>query len=192
MPRKFTKDPHLASWVQSQRILWNHEYHENDESTCLASYPEPVAVQPFDAGLPNSRDNVNGWGLEVSHEKGSSHPVGVTAEDAALLVATMGEDGMSEMVDAQQAEVVAAAAAAAAEAVDDPPVDEECMKMPAQPKALSQERKDKLDALGFVWRPDDEWDDMYRHLVEYKKKYGDCLVNSRYEENKKLTLWVEK
>ena len=45
------------------------------------------------------------------------------------------------------------------------------------PKRLSEERKNMLDSLGFVWslrskRTDDHWDDMYRQLVEYKAKHG--------------------
>jgi hypothetical protein len=64
------------------------------------------------------------------------------------------------------------------------------------PKRLSEDRKKMLDSLGFVWslrskRTDDHWDDMYRQLVEYKAKHGDCLVPSRYEENFKLGKWVE-
>jgi hypothetical protein len=63
-------------------------------------------------------------------------------------------------------------------------------------RRLTQERKEKLDALGFVWslrskRIDDHWDTMYKQLVEYKEKRGDCLVPSRYETNLKLGKWVE-
>jgi len=32
---------------------------------------------------------------------------------------------------------------------------------------------------------------MFRQLEEYKEKYGDCLVPSRFEENYKLGKWVE-
>jgi len=70
-------------------------------------------------------------------------------------------------------------------------------KQPQQTvKRLSQERKNKLDQLGFVWslrnkRIDDHWDQMFRQLLQYKDKYGDCLVPSRFEENLKLGKWVE-
>jgi len=58
-------------------------------------------------------------------------------------------------------------------------------------KRLSLERKEKLDAIGFVWslrskRIDDHWDEMFKQLAEYKNQHGDCLVPSRYEANLKL------
>ena len=219
MPRKFPKDPPLASWVNSQRILWNQEYRETGLSTIPASYPEPVTVQPYASGLPNSKDEAHDWELEGGHENDSGHTGGATAEDAALLVATMGEDSMSEMVEAQQAEVVAAAAAAAAEAVDDPPVDEEeCMKLPAQPRLLSQERKDKLDALEFVWQPsycqppgqsssygqppqpsvehkkkgndDRHWDRMHERLLKFRDLHGHCMVLKDYAADIELGSWA--
>lgn len=63
-------------------------------------------------------------------------------------------------------------------------------------KRLTQERKLKLDELGFVWslrskRIEDHWDQMFRQLLSYKEQYGDCLVPSRYEANLKLGKWVE-
>jgi hypothetical protein len=72
--------------------------------------------------------------------------------------ADMGED----------ADVVAAAAAAAAEAVDEE-VDRGVEASPPQLKLLTKERKEKLDALGFVWslrnkRIDDHWDEMFRQV----------------------------
>lgn len=44
-------------------------------------------------------------------------------------------------------------------------------------KKLLRERKEKLEALGFVWslrtkRVRDHWDDMFHQLVEYKEKHG--------------------
>ena len=33
---------------------------------------------------------------------------------------------------------------------------------------------------------------MFSELIEYKAKHGDCLVSQRYEENKKLGLWVKE
>ena len=60
---------------------------------------------------------------------------------------------------------------------------------------LSDDRKAKLDALGFVWslrskRIDDHWDGMFQQLLDYKHQHGDCLVPSRYS-NVKLGKWVE-
>ncbi len=58
-------------------------------------------------------------------------------------------------------------------------------------RRLTLERKEQLDALGFVWslrskRIDDHWHEMFNQLVDYKNQHGDCLVPSRYEANLKL------
>jgi len=130
------------------------------------------------------------WAEEM--EKGQDLGTGATAEDAAELAATMADELHTDE-EAQSAAVVAAAAAAAAEAVDSPlddpaklseteamdaPMDDatklatmdESGKMAAsQPKRLTKERKEKLDAIGFVWslrskRIDDHWDEMFRKV----------------------------
>lgn len=98
VPRKFEGDPKLATWVETQRVLWNKE----------------VKTAVADA----------------------------EAEDAQL-------------------------------------------------KRLTPSRKERLDALGFVWslrnkRIEDHWDEMFRQLLDYKKVHGDCLVPSRFESNLRL------
>lgn len=81
--------------------------------------------------------------------------------------------------------VVAAAAAAAAEAVDEEvgstggSISEATGALvfkdnPMLPKRLTKERKEKLDAIGFVWslrskRIDDHWDEMFRQVSAWKK-----------------------
>jgi len=78
----------------------------------------------------------------------------------------MGADDVVGMTyDETQQAVVAAAAEAATEAVMDPA---EALKWKPIPR-LSQERKDKLDAIGFVWslrskRIEDHWDLMFRQV----------------------------
>jgi len=104
VPRKFEGDPKLATWVETQRVLWNKE-----------------------------------------------------AKSAA--------SGTAETEDAKL-------------------------------KRLTPLRKQRLDALGFVWslrnkRIEDHWDEMFRQLLDYKKVHGDCLVPSRFESNLKLGKWVE-
>jgi hypothetical protein len=104
VPRKFEGDPKLATWVETQRVLWNKE-----------------AKQPTTD--PNSE-------LPVEMDEAKS-------------------------------------------------------------KRVTPERKQKLDALGFVWslrskRIEDHWDEMFRQLLDYKKVHGDCLVPSRFESNLKL------
>ena len=48
-----------------------------------------------------------------------------------------------------------------------------------------QERRDKLNSIGFVWsvrtrgrssKRDKKWNDKFERLVQYKQEHGDCLV----------------
>lgn len=63
-----------------------------------------------------------------------------------------------------------------------------------QAAQLSNERKLKLESLGFIWqvRNRPEWDHRYSELLEYKEKNGNCKVPQHYKENKALGKWVAK
>jgi hypothetical protein len=171
VPRKYEADPKLATWVETQRVLWNRDFREggsiagsDDIGSANYQLPEPADIPPV-AGMGKTPDD---WVEAI----GKPDSGGATAEDAAELAATMtedaihGEDGLHRSEeDAQNAAVVEAAVAAAAEAVDAPLGDEAVKVMQLQPRRLTQERKDKLDALGFIWslrnkRIDDHWDEV--------------------------------
>jgi Helicase associated domain len=52
-------------------------------------------------------------------------------------------------------------------------------------------RKARLDALGFVWNPQDStWSPMLAELTRYKERFGDCNVPKRWSENPVLGIWV--
>jgi len=56
---------------------------------------------------------------------------------------------------------------------------------------LSKERIAKLNEIGFMWNPSDEfWETMFKSLVEYKEIYGNCNVPAQWNENKQLGNWV--
>ena len=59
---------------------------------------------------------------------------------------------------------------------------------------LTADRRQKLNALGFVWqvRNRPEWDQRYNEMLEYKEKFGDCKVPQHYKANKALGKWVAK
>lgn len=182
MPRRYEEDPKLAGWCETQRALWNRDYREASS----LSIPEPSSVA--DAKSPEE------WADEMAK--------GATAEDAAELAATMAVDvQMIEQDESAAGETGAESASEGApEDMESPTSEGEgLVKLPtgsAAPKRLTKERKEKLDALGFVWslrskRVDDHWDTMFQKLVEYKEQHGDCLVPSRYEVEPKLGKWVE-
>ena len=57
--------------------------------------------------------------------------------------------------------------------------------------SLTQERIDKLDALGFIWNYQDEvWMEKFQQLQKFKKDYGHCLIPSTYF-HRPLARWVE-
>ena len=56
------------------------------------------------------------------------------------------------------------------------------------------ERKEKLISLGFEFNlaeknNEEQWELMFKRLLDYKRKFGDCKVSSRYEDTK-LSNWV--
>jgi hypothetical protein len=157
--------------VETQRVLWNRDFREggsiagsDDIGSATYQLPEPADIPPV-AGMGKTPDD---WVEAI----GKPDSGGATAEDAAELAATMTEDAIHyedglhrSQEDAQNAAVVEAAVAAAAEAVDAPLGDEAVKGMQLQPRRLTQERKDRLDALGFIWslrnkRIDDHWDEV--------------------------------
>lgn len=171
VPRKYEADPKLATWVETQRVLWNRDFRDGgsvagleDISNATYQLPEPADVPPV-AGMGKTPDD---WVEAI----GKPDSCGATAEDAAELAATMTEDAMHGYdglhrldEDAQNEAVVAAAVAAVAEAVDSPLGDEAAKVMQLQPRRLTVKRKEKLDALGFIWslrnkRIDDHWDEV--------------------------------
>lgn len=184
VPRKYEDDPKLATWVETQRVLWNRDYRENGDPKSHLALPEPTAI-------PGAL-SLNAVDHKITDQWDLPKHVGATAEDAAELAATMAEDDELARHEAAAAAVVEAAETADM-AMDDATY---ATKLPLLHKRLTRERKDRLDAIGFVWslrnkRIDDHWDEMFRQLVQYKEMHGDCLVPSRYEENLKLGKWVE-
>jgi hypothetical protein len=188
VPKKFTDDLKLASWVETQRNLNNRDYKAKPttEPAFKEDEPEAAAIPP-----PLEGKTPEEWAEEMANAESASTSSEITAIQAAVVVDVDHQVAAASMnIDNEVTAIpVEDSKPAAEEAVD-------ATGMPTNGKLLSQERRDKLDALGFVWslrskRVDDHWDDMYQQLVEYKRKHGDCLVPSRYDLNFKLGKWVE-
>jgi hypothetical protein len=75
---------------------------------------------------------------------------------------------------------------------------------------LTEERRQRLQDVGFVWSAresekggqdsagrmtrnsyDDQWDNMFEQLRQFKEQHRDCLVPKRYQANPKLGTWVD-
>jgi hypothetical protein len=63
---------------------------------------------------------------------------------------------------------------------------------------MRQDRKERLDELGFVWKyegvvnNDKQWRLQYEKLVDFKGKTGHCIVPARYEQDEALRQWISK
>lgn len=60
---------------------------------------------------------------------------------------------------------------------------------------MSAERKQKLDAIDFVWTVHTKhkgWEGRFQELKVYKEKYGNCLVPQHWPTNKTLGKWVAR
>jgi hypothetical protein len=60
---------------------------------------------------------------------------------------------------------------------------------------LSEERKEKLDSIGFIWSKkamtDSQlWEFRFQQLVDYKSQHGDCNVPTQNDQNPQLGSWV--
>eukprot|EP00956_Cyclotella_meneghiniana_P027537 scaffold61957_cov22-Cyclotella_meneghiniana.AAC.2 len=57
---------------------------------------------------------------------------------------------------------------------------------------LTEERKQRLNALGYVWEPHKtKWDGMFQKMLEYKEEFGDCDVPKEWHKNPQLGSWVK-
>ena len=66
---------------------------------------------------------------------------------------------------------------------------------------IKQQRRDKLDSIGFVWKLrernisskwEQQWNDKLERLKAYKKEHGDCLVPRCFESDPQLGQWVQR
>ncbi|KAL3756810.1 hypothetical protein ACHAWU_000452 [Discostella pseudostelligera] len=66
--------------------------------------------------------------------------------------------------------------------------------MQGEHSAMTLERIEKLECLGFQWsvRPEPEivWNEKFQQLKDYKATYGNCMVPQRYLANPQLGTWV--
>ena len=172
VPRKFQGDPKLATWVETQRVLYNRDCRAAAAATLKAS---PTEERPSVLSEPVVEELL---GVEAVPE-----PVARLAE-----VPPVSSDSDPEIPPVPTDPVL--------EGTNSVMLEDSPLEDLLQGKRLTEERKQKLNALGFVWslrskRIEDHWDEMYGQLVDYKKVNGDCLVPSRFESNLKLGKWVE-
>lgn len=57
---------------------------------------------------------------------------------------------------------------------------------------MTEERKDALDNMGFVWDPHSAfWEERLNELHGFREKHGHCNVPTKYPENPQLAVWAK-
>jgi Helicase associated domain len=65
------------------------------------------------------------------------------------------------------------------------------LRMQQRFSTITDERKAKLDGLGFIWHPHrTSWEEKYQSICDFNARYGHCGVPSRYDD-KNLAIWVK-
>eukprot|EP00591_Stephanopyxis_turris_P007508 CAMPEP_0195510766 /NCGR_PEP_ID=MMETSP0794_2-20130614/3321_1 /TAXON_ID=515487 /ORGANISM="Stephanopyxis turris, Strain CCMP 815" /LENGTH=80 /DNA_ID=CAMNT_0040638253 /DNA_START=1 /DNA_END=240 /DNA_ORIENTATION=- len=64
--------------------------------------------------------------------------------------------------------------------------------MEGKQSAMTQERIDTLNDMGFEWSlcPKQDWTFTFKELEQYKLKHGHCRIPQKFAENLKLGKWV--
>mmetsp|Transcript_924 Transcript_924/g.1504 ORF Transcript_924/g.1504 Transcript_924/m.1504 type:complete len:347 (-) Transcript_924:90-1130(-) len=66
--------------------------------------------------------------------------------------------------------------------------------MQGYPSALTSERIQRLESIGFTWsirpEPVKTWNRKFQELRVYKNTFGNCMVPQRYQANPQLGTWV--
>jgi len=66
--------------------------------------------------------------------------------------------------------------------------------MQGYPSALTGERIQRLESIGFTWsirpEPVKTWNRKFQELKVYKNTFGNCMVPQRYQANPQLGTWV--
>jgi hypothetical protein len=209
VPKKYEEDPKLASWIENQRVLYNRDYKSHEPRSSL--FKQDSSYSGVAYSTPSEGKSPEEWGLEM--DKGTP----ATEEDAAEVAATMAEATMEVVND-----VVAPIDDATMDemgGVEDPNSDTDVAmdspngdgtepmseNMLQQVRRLSQERKEKLDALGFVWslrskRVDDHWDlsKCIKSFMQFLSQVADstsfasfskCSINSKSTRSSMETAW---
>lgn len=67
------------------------------------------------------------------------------------------------------------------------------LKIQDKESTLSEDRQQKLEAVGFVWDPQTSvWETRLEELGAYKMQHGHCNVPCRYKANPALGMWVKR
>jgi hypothetical protein len=67
------------------------------------------------------------------------------------------------------------------------------LKQEGKHSNLSDEREDMLYKVGFIWDSRvSMWEERFHQLVEFKQKYGHCIITRKFSEYTSLSAWLKR
>merc|ERR1740139_2162529 len=77
---------------------------------------------------------------------------------------------------------------------DNPELGRWVKKQRGQISKISNERASKLDSIGFTWgiKPNARWEIRFEELRKFKEREGHCNVPGKYSDNPELGIWVKR
>lgn len=204
VPKRFSADPKLGTWVDTQRVLYKKMQKKVAASTTstdaadhevvaapseqvvpgTASNSKPVASRLTASRINRLEDLGFVWSLRDDWQKHYDELLEFKRENGHCNVparyAHNKRLGIWVSAQRQQYKIMQL-----------PPE-----QRPKRSASLTPDRVDLLNKLGFTWTIrsrdvlGDNWNRRYQDLCDYKEQYGHCLVPSRYPTNQELGTWV--
>jgi hypothetical protein len=195
VPRKYDQDPKLATWVETQRVLWNRDYrtasstgdgggnvvggekeggdvtnhnNNNHEASTAPSPPTEEEWQDDRGGVVVLPDAAQAVLQDAAQVAGTTVETCLASE---INVIMEDADGVASPF---QSHVPSASGVTTNVNVVNTHVANVNNATPV--KRLTPESKQLLDDIGFVWslrskRIEDHWDEMFRQLVQHKEAH---------------------
>jgi len=141
VPRKFEADPKLGAWVETQRALWNRDFKQQRQKEQQETSQSSPLRYPGGASIVH---------VHIDADNASATP--------AISEKEHGETTLTTYASASAKSPVLPAPGVTT--ADGQLMDTTTGRLPS--RRLTQMRKDRLDALGFVWnlrnkRIEDHW-----------------------------------
>lgn len=162
VPRKYEPDQKLATWVETQRVLWNRDFREQKAAEWVAKRTEiPPSVAESHMSESQYVVAVATDALAAAAAEVAVEAINTQREDAAVACYNQLAAASQHHMPALSTNELADRESETMDVDTTLPVDEDDQK-PSPAKRLTVERKEKLDEIGFVWslrskRVDDHW-----------------------------------
>eukprot|EP00429_Kryptoperidinium_foliaceum_P036643 CAMPEP_0176178096 /NCGR_PEP_ID=MMETSP0120_2-20121206/91256_1 /TAXON_ID=160619 /ORGANISM="Kryptoperidinium foliaceum, Strain CCMP 1326" /LENGTH=1067 /DNA_ID=CAMNT_0017516245 /DNA_START=166 /DNA_END=3371 /DNA_ORIENTATION=+ len=183
VPKRYTEDPKLGTWVETQRVQFKRLPRVWDEAT-QQQIPQPnkrltaerlqkLTDLGFCWSAKHIRRNGSTGSLASSHHSGT--PATATANNMANASFPVPSTVQAVLSPPTPPLPTHAPVATSLMTTNDPTT--------ATANNNNNARRKNVE---------EDWDDYYQRLVDYKQQHGNCLVPRKYEADPKLAQWVEQ